>query len=164
MSIENNENKEAATTETTTPKAPKKSGSIKKSFQTGQFKSGAYSSVVTVLVIALVIVLNLVVGKLDLSTDLSKGNLFTLSKETKKILKNSRKDITFYYMVSSGSENEYIENVLKQYKKASKHISIKKVDPVANPAFASKYDITDDVSSNDVIVAVDADKTAKLVS
>ena len=100
------------------------------------------------------IVLNLVVGKLDLSTDLSKGNLFTLSKETKKILKNSRKDITFYY----------IENVLKQYKKASKHISIKKVDPVANPAFASKYDITDDVSSNDVIVAVDADKTAKLVS
>lgn len=56
MSIENNENKEAATTETTTPKAPKKSGSIKKSFQTGQFKSGAYSSVVTVLVIALVIV------------------------------------------------------------------------------------------------------------
>lgn len=34
MSIENNENKEAATTETTTPKAPKKSGSIKKSFQT----------------------------------------------------------------------------------------------------------------------------------
>lgn len=60
MSIENNENKEAVTTETTTPKAPKKSGSIKKSFQTGQFKSGAYSSVVTVLVIALVIVLNLV--------------------------------------------------------------------------------------------------------
>lgn len=48
MSIENNENKEAATTETITPKAPKKSGRIKKSFQTGQFKSGAYSSVVTV--------------------------------------------------------------------------------------------------------------------
>ena len=84
MSIENNENKEAATTETTTPKAPKKSGSIKKSFQTGQFKSGAYSSVVTVLVIALVIVLNLVVGKLDLSTDLSKVICLRFPKRRKR--------------------------------------------------------------------------------
>ena len=141
----------------------KQNGKIKKSFQTRRFKSGAYSTLVTVLVVALVIILNLAVSKLNLSTDLSKGSLFTLSKETKKILKGNKKDITLYYMVSDGGEFEYIENVLKEYTKHSKHISMKKIDPVVNPGFASKYEITEDVSSNDCLVALEETKTAKLV-
>lgn len=156
--------KKATQNEKTRKSAKKrKKGGIKKSFQTKQFRSGAYSTLVSVLVIALVIVLNLVVGKLDLSTDMSKGSLFTLSKDTKKILKNNDKDITLYYMVSDGNENEYIENVLKEYDKI-KHVSMKKIDPVVNPAFASQYDITEDVSSNDVIVVENDSKKAKLVS
>ena len=55
---------------------------IKRSFTNKQFRSGAYSSVLTVLVIAIVVVVNLVFGKLDLSTDLSSGSYFTLSKTT----------------------------------------------------------------------------------
>lgn len=57
---------------------------IKRSFTNKQFRSGAYSSVLTVLVIAIVVVVNLVFGKLDLSTDLSSGSYFTLSKTTKR--------------------------------------------------------------------------------
>ncbi|MCH5268258.1 MAG: GldG family protein [Lachnospiraceae bacterium] len=146
------------------PSGKKEAGRIKKSFQTRQFKSGAYSTVVTVLVVALVVVLNLVVSKLDLSTDLSKGNLFTLSKETKKILKDNKKDITLYYMVSDGSENEYIENVLSQYAKQSKYISMEKIDPIVKPAFASQYDITEDISPNDCLVVLEDTETAKYVS
>ena len=65
-------------------KTKKSSGGIKKSFANRKFKSGAYSSFITVLVIAIVVVVNLVFGKLDLSTDLSSNSLFTLSKDTKK--------------------------------------------------------------------------------
>ena len=87
---------------------------IKRSFTNKQFRSGAYSSVLTVLVIAIVVVVNLVFGKLDLSTDLSSGSYFTLSKTTKKILKQVDSDITIYYMVQDGSEQDYISNALKQ--------------------------------------------------
>lgn len=142
----------------------KKDGKIRKSFSSRQFQSGAYSTFITVLVIAIVVVINLVFSKLDLSTDLSQGSLFTLSTDTKEVLKDNDKKITLNYMVSSGEEIDYIENVLDQYAKASKQISIHKVDPVVNPAFASKYNITDEVSSNDVIVVNEATEASKYVS
>lgn len=142
----------------------KRSARLKKSFTSRQFQSGAYSTFITVLVIAIVVVINLVFSKLDLSTDLSKGSLFTLSKDTKDVLKNNKKKITLNYMVTSGNELDYIENVLDQYAKASNRISVKKVDPVVNPAFASKNNITDDISVNDVIVVNEESGSSKYVS
>lgn len=164
MSKENKELEKTNNLNGSNAKKKKSVEKVKKSFQSRQFKSGAYSSLVTVLVIAVVIALNLVVGKLDLSTDLSSGNLFTLTKETKKILKENKKDITLYYMVSDGNENEYINNVLEEFDSASGHVSLEKIDPVVNPAFASRYGIEDGVSSNDVIVVENASKTARHVS
>lgn len=137
---------------------------IKRSFTNKQFRSGAYSSVLTVLVIAIVVVINLVFGKLDLSTDLSSGSYFTLSKTTKKILKQVDSDITIYYMVQDGSEQDYISNALKQYNKVSKHVKVKKIDPVVNPGFAKKQGIDDEISSNDVIVVNNKTKNAKYIS
>ncbi|MDO4167937.1 MAG: hypothetical protein Q4D32_11095, partial [Eubacteriales bacterium] len=141
-----------------------RSRQIRKSFTSHQFQSGAYSTFITVLVIAIVVVINLVFAKLDLSTDLSMGSLFTLSKDTKEVLKDNDKKITLNYMVSAGSEEEYIENVLDQYAKSSKKVSLNKVDPVVNPAFASKHNITDQVSSNDVIVVNEETGASKYVS
>lgn len=156
--------KEDETAESSQKKKKNKSDKIKKSFTSKQFQSGAYSSVITVLVIAIVVVINMVFAKLDLSTDLSKGSLFTLSKDTKEILKENQKKITLNYMVSSGQEQDYIENVLEQYAKASKQIQVKKTDPVVNPAFASKYNISDEIMSNDVIVVNEENDSAKYVS
>lgn len=137
---------------------------LKKSFTSRQFQSGAYSTFITVLVIAIVVVINMAFSKLDLSTDLSKGSLFTLSKDTKNVLKDNKKKITLNYMVTSGSEQDYIENVLDQYAKASNKISVKKVDPVVNPAFASKNNITDEISVNDVIVVNEETGSSRYVS
>lgn len=142
------------------------SAGIKRSFTNRKFKSGAYSSFITVLVIAIVVVVNLVFGKLDLSTDLSSNSLFTLSKDTKKALKSAKNDITLYYLVTDGKETEYIEKVLKQYPKVSSKVKIKKVDPVVNPGFASKY-LSDSeagsVAQNDVIVVNDSTKSSAYV-
>ncbi len=142
----------------------KRSAQVKKSFTSRQFQSGAYSTFITVLVIAIVVVINMVFSKLDLSTDLSQGSLFTLSKDTKKVLKDNKKKITLNYMVTSGSEEDYIENVLDQYAKASNKISVKKVDPVVNPAFASKNNISDEISVNDVIVVNEESGSSRYVS
>lgn len=144
-------------------KKKKGSGRIRRSFQNQRFKSGAYSSFITVLVIAIVVVINLVFGKLDLSTDLSSGNLFTLSSDTENILKNASDDVTIYYMVEEGQEEKYIDRVLSQYGKISSHVKVKKIDPVVNPAFASKY-VSEEISANDVIVVNDKTDAAKYVA
>lgn len=137
---------------------------IKKSFQSRQFRSGAYSTMISVLVIVVVVIINLMFSKLELSTDLSKGSLFTISKETKKIINKNKTDITLNYMVAEGKENDYIYNGLKAYAKLSKHITIKKVDPVSNPSFGTKYEISEDIGSNDVIVVNEKTKSAKYVA
>lgn len=148
----------------TAERKEKRSAQVKQSFTSRQFQSGAYSTFITVLVIAIVVVINLMFSKLDLSTDLSKGSLFTLSKDTKEVLKNNEKKITLNYMVTSGNELDYIENVLDQYAKASGKITVKKVDPVVNPAFASKNNITEEISVNDVIVVNEESGSSKYVS
>lgn len=144
-------------------KKEKQTGAIKKSFTSQQFKSGAYSSFITILVIAVVVVINLVFTKLDLSTDLSSGSLFTLSKETNKIIKGTEDKITIYYMVQKGNEQEYIERVINQYKKVADNIKVVKKDPVTYPGFAEKY-VKDTVYDNDAIVVNETTGAAKYVS
>ncbi len=140
-----------------------KTGSVKKSFTSRQFRSGAYSSLITVLVIAFIVVINLVFHRLELTTDLSSGSLFTLSEETKNIAKEITEDITIYYMVQDGNEFEYIEKVIYQYEKLGKHIKVVEMDPVANPGFSEQY-VEDGISDNDVIVVNEDTGAARYVS
>lgn len=144
-------------------KKKKSSGVIKKSFSSQQFKSGAYSTFITVLVIALVVVINLVFHKLNLSTDLSSDNLFTLSKETQTVVKDLKDDITIYYMVQKGSEDDYIQRVVERYKKISNHVKVVTKDPVIYPGFSKQF-VNDEVSDNDVIVVNEATNAAKYIS
>ena len=141
----------------------KEPGRIKRSFTSRQFKSGAYSSVITVIVIALVVVVNMVFNKLDLSTDLTSDSLFTLTKDSQKVLKDVKDDITIYYMVAKGEEQDYIKRVIKQYNKVSDHIKVVTKDPVVYPNFSRKY-VDDAVSDNDVIVVDETTGAAKYVS
>lgn len=141
----------------------KEPGRIKRSFTSRQFKSGAYSSVITVIVIALVVVVNMVFNKLDLSTDLTSDSLFTLTKDSQKVLKDVEDDITIYYMVTKGEEQDYIKRVIKQYNKVSDHIKVVTKDPVVYPNFSRKY-VDDAVSDNDVIVVDETTGAAKYVS
>lgn len=126
---------------------------IKKKQYSGstRLKSGAYNSFVTVLVVAVIVVVNLMFNTLDLTTDLSSGNLFTLSGDTNKVIKDMKQDVTLYYMVEEGNEFEFIDKVLAQYDKASDKIKVEKVDPVVNPSFAEKY-VSNEINANDVIV------------
>ena len=139
-----------------------KNNSFKRSFTNKKFRSGAFSIFLTILVVALVVAVNIVFNKLDLSTDLSSNKLFTLSYDTKNILKDAKHDVTIYYMVQDGKEEEHIDKVVKQYSKLSDKIKVKKVDPVSNPSFASKY-VDDEVSSNDIIVVNNDTKAAKYI-
>ena len=103
----------------------KEPGKIKRSFTSRQFKSGAYSSVITVIVIALVVVVNMVFNKLDLSTDLTSDSLFTLTKESQKTLKNVKDDITIYGIYKGKRAKRYISS--RYVDLADSHIGTYKV-------------------------------------
>lgn len=133
-----------------TKKSPKKH-----TFNRRAFRKDSYSAAMSVVVIAIVVVLNMIVGQIPskyTEFDISTGKLYTIGDETKKVLKNLDEDITIHYIVQSGNEDSTIEKLLNQYKDNSSKIKVEKIDPVTSPNYTSQF--TDDtVSENSLIVS-----------
>ncbi|MCI5936764.1 MAG: GldG family protein [Eubacterium sp.] len=144
--------------------------SLKKSFSTRQFKKGGMQSLMIVLVVAIVLVVNLIAGKMDISVDLSSDSMYSLSEDTKKIADGLTDDITIYYLCQEGNETIQtsgskaidVEKILKQYD-GLKHITVEKKDPVLYPNFSKTY-TDDDINNNDVIVVDNKTNQSKHVS
>ncbi|HBI72355.1 MAG TPA: hypothetical protein DDY59_04110, partial [Lachnospiraceae bacterium] len=71
-------------------------GSIKESFSGRKFRSGAYVTATSAVVIAIVIIINMIVSQLGLQADLTSKKLYTLSDETIDFVKDIKEDITIY--------------------------------------------------------------------
>ncbi|SFB20934.1 ABC-2 type transport system permease protein [Acetitomaculum ruminis DSM 5522] len=128
---------------------------IKKSFSTKNFKSGSYSFLLSAIVLAIVITINLVVGAFPSSVtsfDLSDQKLTILSDQTKNLISSVKDDVNIYLIAEKGKEDSTIQTLLEKYKDLSKHVKVKTIDPALNPNFTSDY-TTSDVSSNSVIVS-----------
>lgn len=131
----------------------KKEGLFKK-INKRVFRKQAYSAALSVVVIAVVVVLNILVGKIPVKYtqfDISTGKLFTIGEETKAFLDNLDEDITIYYIVEDGNEDTNVEKLLEQYEAASSHIKVEKKKPSANPEFVSNY-TDEEIADNSLIV------------
>ncbi len=117
-------------------------------------RNGSYSTLLIVIFVAIVVVINMIVGKLPskyTQIDISDQQLYSIGDETKKVLNNLDKDVTIYQIAQSGSEDETISNLLQKYADESKHVKVELKDLVVSPKFVSEY-TSDQVSSNSLIV------------
>lgn len=122
------------------------------SFSSRNFKTGMYTSIIIVFVVAIVILINLFVSQLDIKVDLTENNLYTLTDDTAEYLKELDADITIYYIATEDDEYDVLKNVINEYGKYP-NINVQTKDPELYPKFASQYtdaELTD--SGNDVIV------------
>lgn len=123
-------------------------------FSKKRIKNGSYSMTMTVVFVAVVIVINMIVGELPskyTEIDVSGQKLYSIGDETKELLSELEKDVTIYQIAQSGGEDEVITSLLKKYEDESEHIKVEQKDPVVNPKFASEY-TTDNLSANSLIV------------
>lgn len=117
-------------------------------------RKGSYSLGISVVVLAIAVVFNLVVGKLPSqyrNVDLSQTKLSTIGDTTKELVSNLDQDVTIYQIAESGSENETIQKLLERYEGLSSHVKVETMDPVLHPNFVSEY-TADDLASNSLIV------------
>ena len=118
-------------------------------------KNGSYSMVYTVILIAVIVVINLIVAEIPTKytqIDVSTQKLYTISDKTKEFLDELNQDVTIYHIVQNGNEDDVIEKLLKRYEETSDHIKVEKKDPVLYPNFTSQY-TDEDVQDNSLIVA-----------
>ncbi len=116
-------------------------------------KIGSFSITMTIVVIAVVIVVNLLVGELPSSVtkiDMSGEELYTIGAETRSVISSVDEDVTFYLIAQRGSEDSLIEELLTRYTDLNSKIKVKNIDPVTNPTFIEQY-TTQSLNQNSVI-------------
>lgn len=129
---------------------------MNKVFNDKRLKYGTYSIVVTLIFIAILVVINLIIGQFNKSFDFTKDDIFSLSDETKSVLDNVDTGINIYTLFSTNSSDAIIgrvNQVIDQYSQYSSHINVENRDLYLHPDFAKKYASEDtSVSVNSIIV------------
>lgn len=124
------------------------------SFSTKSFRLGSYSFVLTAIVLAIVIAVNLLANALpDRFThyDISAAKIFTFTSNTKAIVTRLTEDVTINWIVQAGQEDEILGTLLDKYTKLSDHVKVVKKNPDIYPGFAAQY-TSENIHNNDLIV------------
>lgn len=106
-------------------------------------KYGTNSIVLIVVVVAIAIVINLLVGMGNFRFDLTADKLYSLSDQSKDIVKKIKKDVTIYGLfdnatIPGGSEYREITNLINEYKGLG--VKVKYVDPDKDPGTITSLD------------------------
>lgn len=118
------------------------------------FRAGSYSLMVSALVLAILVVVNIFVSSLPSSMtkyDISATKLYSITSNTKAVVNALDQDVTIYWIVQSGQEDAVIENLLSKYEALSDHIKVEKRNPDVYPTFAQQY-TSETVMNNSFVV------------
>ncbi|MBR6395423.1 MAG: hypothetical protein IKS09_00475, partial [Lachnospiraceae bacterium] len=92
------------------------------SFSGRRFKNGAYTSVITVIVLVIVVVLNILAGKFNIKHDITTSGLYTLTDETVTLLNGIADDINIYYLATEGAQDETIYKMVNYFADGSSKV------------------------------------------
>lgn len=88
--------------------------------------------------------------------DISSTKLYSITSNTKVVVNALEEDVTIYWIVQAGQEDDVIENLLGKYESLSDHITVVKRNPDVYPTFAEQY--TDEEVPNNSLVVESGDR------
>lgn len=113
---------------------------------TRKLKKGGYTAILSVIVIAAVIILNMIVGRLPEKVrqwDMSSSQIYSLGKTTTDLVKGLDKDVTIYVVGDPSKIDKRITSFVNRYGDLSSHIKVETVDSVLHPEQVKKLNATD---------------------
>lgn len=122
----------------------------KRKFNVRSFKHGSLSVVLTIVFIAVVVVINVIVGliseRFDTSADLTGTGLYTLDRTTENYLSNTlNTDITLTVLRTEkafeeqSSPYKQVNEILKKMEMTGGHVKVNYLDIDQNPAYTSQF-------------------------
>lgn len=118
------------------------------------WKGGTYSLVITAVVLAILIAVNVFASNLPsglTKLDISSSKLYSITSNTKVVVNGLQQDVTIYWIVQADEEDSILENLLSKYESLSSHIQVVKKNPDVFPTFTANY-TEEDVPNNSLIV------------
>ena len=135
--------------------------SLKNIFRTSGTKHGAYSVGLTVLVIAVVIVFNLVVGQIPeayRNLDVSSTKIYDISDTTTELLDSLDNEVDMKVLAVKDDTDERITTFLSRYASLSDKINVEWIDPVLHPSALTDYDTTENT------IVISCEDTGKMTT
>ncbi|MBR5520030.1 MAG: GldG family protein [Clostridia bacterium] len=120
-------------------------------------RAGGYSIVLSLIVIAAVVVLNLLVAKLpsDITKPETAGiKLYDFDDQTRRIAESVDESVTIYVWKEKVAADETLAEFLTRYAALNSKIEVKYIDPALYPTFMEKYveSADDEPSANSLVV------------
>lgn len=109
---------------------------------------GGYQTIVTIIVIAIAIAVNVIFSGLNIKLDLTEEKFFSLSAKTEEVVKEITEPVTIYVLAETGNESASFKEILTRYDKLNSNISLVYKDPILYPQFTQKY-INDEITKID---------------
>lgn len=114
---------------------------LKNIFKNKSMRYGSNAVIMTAVVIAIAIVVNILVGMADLKFDLTSNKLYSIGDTTKTILSEVQKDVEIIGFFDKNKDVQYKDatQLLEKYE-AYPRINVKYIDPDKNPTLLKQYD------------------------
>lgn len=129
---------------------------------TKAFRKGSYSTVIMVVIIAIVIAANVMFSKLPTAArniDVSSNDLYSIGDTTHSVLDGLKNDVEMIVIKDKESTDKRISTLLAKYADYSDHIKVTYLDPVLYPSVLTTYD----TEENNIVIKCEAtDKTTKV--
>ena len=117
-----------------------------KPMMTRKVKHGGYSAILSVIVVAAVIIINMIAGQMPQhlkSIDVSGTDLYEISDTTKEVLAGLEQDITIYVVGNPDRVDDRVRTMVGKYQQLSGHIQVEEIDTVLHPSWVSSNDAED---------------------
>lgn len=108
-----------------------------------RLKYGSNMFLVVIILLGILIVGNVILAQKPIKWDLTKNKQYTLSDETKQVLKNLKSNVIVYAFFKDDSAKSQVQDLLNEYTSINNKIKVNFIDPDKNPSVAQKYGITD---------------------
>lgn len=140
---------------------------IRKAFHASSFRYGTFSIIITAVVIAVIVGINLVVGQLPtelLNIDISEQKLYSVGDTTRELVSALNEDVSIYMIATADQMDEALNQMLKKYEDLSSHISYSAIDPDTNPSFLTSHELSSADLSGYADILVVSGKRQKLIA
>ena len=126
-------------------------------------KSGTYAVVMSLILLAVLVVVNMIVGSLPSKLtmiDTSGTGKFDISGTSQNFISGIKEKVTVYYICTDGYEDNDLETFVERYTSLNSGFMVKKVDPARDPSFLEQYGV-EGLNENSLIV--ESEKRFKVI-
>ncbi len=113
---------------------------IQQFFKARSFRYGSNIILMSLIVFGIVILINVILNKHSLRWDMTRGKLFSLSDQSKKIVQELKTDVNVKAFFRP-SNQQAAQDLLEEYAVQSDQFKCEMIDPDLNPALVKEYHI-----------------------